>query len=212
MNVLIYGKRRQGKSTLALALSLAFSRKVLIFDPNDQYPRIVRVNPDEWFSQIKEEEEDGEHRIHLGRVGPFDSDEIEERFSEFSESVYSVPDISVIADEAHMLQGQNWIHPDVDRFNRRSPKSVVFLQTTHRIVNAHPDSRYHADHVFFFRADLPREIKTIGENFGPEVASVVPILGPHEALHFWREKGGIARYSTWDKPVEWYIDLGNQNA
>lgn len=206
MNVLIYGKRRQGKSTLALSLSLAFHRRALVFDPNDQYPLIARVDPRKWIVETSELD-----KVYLGRVGPFDSDEIEEEFKAFAEAVYGIGDISLIADEAHMLQGQGWIHPDVDRFNRRSPQNATFIQTTHRIVNAHPDSRYHADHVFFFRADLPREIKTIGENFGPEVAAAVPVLGPHELIHFWREKGGIPRFSTWLNPAEWYINLGNNN-
>ncbi len=206
MNVLIYGKRRQGKSTLALGLGLAFSRRVLIFDPNDQYPRIAQVDPRKWLTETQELD-----KIYLGRVGPFDSSEIEDQFHDFADAIYQVSNVSIIADEAHMLQGQGWIHPDVDRLNRRSPQSVSFIQTTHRIVNAHPDSRYHADHVFFFRADLPREIKTISENFGPQVAEVVPTLGPHIVLHFWREKGGIPHFATWENPSDWYIDLGNQN-
>lgn len=209
MNDLVYGTRRQGKSTLALALAVTGHKRVVIFDPNGQYPLFAAV-PIEHVREALSEHEDEPGFIVL-RVGPFDTEYVPQAFMEFSEALFAEPDLSVIVDEAHMLQGKGWLDPNLDRWNRRSPASVDVIQTTHRIVDAHPDSRYHADNVFFFFADLERELKAIREGFGEDVAAQVPRLKEHEVLHWWRESGGIRRWSVWRDPSAWFIDLKNEN-
>jgi hypothetical protein len=117
----------------------------------------------------------------------------------------------VIVDEAHMLQGSNSLDPNLDRWNRESSSDVEVIQTTHRIVDAHPDSRYHADNVFFFYAYLPRELKTVSESFGSDVASALPKLGKHQLIHWHRAPGGIPVWIVWEDGSDWYIDLENNN-
>lgn len=209
MNDLLYGTRRQGKSTLAMALATERSKRVVIFDPNGQFPVVQAIRMEdltEWLAETPEKP-----GYHIIRVGPFDTEHVTSAFDQFSEILFGEPDLSVIVDEAHMLQGQGWIDPNLDRWNRRSPASVTVIQTTHRIVDAHPDSRYHADNVFFFFTDNELELRTISKNFGKEVSEEIPKLGLHQVLHWWREIGGYRRWSVWDDGEEWYIDLENQN-
>lgn len=214
LNDLVYGTRRQGKSTLALALAVERARRVLIFDPNGQFPVVqsIRIEdiPD-WLAVSTSALEENPSSYHVVRVGPFDTEYVPVAFEQFSEILYQVPDISVIVDEAHMLQGPQSLDPNLDRWNRRSPASVTVIQTTHRIVDAHPDSRYHADNVFFFFTDNTLELKTIAKHFGQEVSDSIPRLGLHQVLHWWREKGGFRRWSVWTKGDEWFIDLENEN-
>lgn len=206
MNYLIYGKRKQGKSTLALALAASEHKSIIVFDPNDQFPLISSVEVDTIPSWL-ERRTDG---FRLVRVGPFESAEIPKRFAEFSSCLWDAHDISIVADEAHLLQGAGWLDENLDRWNRRSAGDVAFIQTTHRIVDAHPDSRYHADHVFFFYAYLARELKTLRDNFG-DVAEYVPLLKPFQVIHWHKEAGGVPHYAVWPDGHEWYIDLENSN-
>ena len=216
MNTTIFGKRRQGKSTLALALAVAKYRRVIVWDPNDQLPLIKAVDPSELsFSFDPGHSQTG---FTFARIGPFNTDEIEERFSEFAEALYqeweATPGghMSVIVDESHLLQGPNWIHPELDRMVRRAPGDVHLIQTTHRIVDSTPTNRYHADNVFFFFAgDLEGERKMLARNFGEKTAIIVPTLKPFHALYWKRAPGGRIELEHWNDPAEWYINLGNQN-
>lgn len=209
-NITCYGKRRQGKSTLALSLALTGSNRVIVFDPNGQFPLIGEIPIEkvgEWAEYTRDKP-----GYWLARVGPLDSDEVDDVFSTFAESLFTERNLSVIVDEAHMLQKPSYIHPSLDRWNRRSPESVTLIQTTHRIVDCHVDSRYHADEVFIFYAYLPRELKTIEDSFGPKgISEHIKQLKEHHVLHWRKAVGGIPKISIWDKPTEWYMNLENDN-
>lgn len=209
MNILEYGTRRQGKSTLALALAASQNQRVIVFDPNDQFPavRVVSVSRiSEWLAIPL-----APGAFAFARVGPFETDDMDEAFSQFCDALQDVRDISIIVDEAHILQGSNYVHPRLDRWIRRTPKSVCLIQTTHRVVDVNIRARYHMDHVFFFYADLESELKKISETYGPDVALRVSTLKPHHVLHFMRVVGGVAQWEVWDKPGAWYINIGNDN-
>lgn len=208
MNTLIYGTRKQGKSTLAIALAVTAHDKVLIFDPRGTFP-VFASYP---ISAIPSRLDGYRGGLQFTRVGPFDTDEVEDAFAEFTSLTREREDISVIVDEAHMLQGSNTLDPNLDRWNRESTRSVEVIQTTHRIVDAHPDSRYHADDIFFFYADGPRELKTIRENFGSDVADAIPRLGKHQVIHWHRAVGGFKAWIIWDNGEDWFFDLENNNA
>lgn len=209
MNTTIFGKRRQGKSTLALALAVTWHNRVVVFDPNDQMPIIKSISVGELSAWLESHPDNG--TFQFVRVGPFDTEEVPDEFANFSAVLFERRGISVIIDEAHMLQGGNSLDPNLDRWNRRSTADVAVIQTTHRIVDAHPDSRYHADHVFFFYAFLTRELKTIRENFGDAVAVEVPKLKPHQLVHWMKEAGGIPVIEIWPDGSEWFVDLENEN-
>jgi len=209
-NKVIYGKRRQGKSTLALALALQGSNRVIVFDPNGQFPLISAI-PIDGVAAWAESTRDNQG-YSLARVGPIDSEDIDDYFSSFAEDLFAEKNVSVIVDEAHMLQKPSFIHPALDRWNRRSPESVNLIQTTHRIVDCHVDSRYHADDVFIFYAYLPRELKTMEESFGPKgISRYIERLQEHQVLHWRKATGGVPKISIWDKSEEWYINLENDN-
>jgi len=207
VNTLIYGTRKQGKSTLAVALAVSEHDRVVIFDPRGTFPVFQSFQIEEIHGRL------ASHRggIQFTRVGPYDTDEVSDAFAEFTRVTREQENISVIVDEAHMLQGGNSLDPNLDRWNRESSSSVAVIQTTHRIVDAHPDSRYHADNVFFFYAYLPRELKTIRENFGDDVAQMVPSLKRHQVIHWHKATGGIPVFVVWERGEEWYIDLENNN-
>lgn len=207
MNTLIYGTRKQGKSTLAVALAVSQHDRILIFDPRGTFP-IFRSFP---ISEVDERIRSYRGGLQFTRVGPFDTDEVTEAFAEFTRVTREHQNISVIIDEAHMLQGGNSLDPNLDRWNRESSSSVAVIQTTHRIVDAHPDSRYHADNVFFFYAYLPRELKTLRENFGSDVADAIPRLKRHQVIHWHKATGGIPVWVVWENGDDWFIDLENNN-
>lgn len=207
MNTLIYGTRKQGKSTLAVALAVAEHNRVLIFDPRGTFPIFKSFS----IADIPERLRVDSGNLQFTRVGPFDTDEVSEAFAEFTRVTREHENISVIIDEAHMLQGGNSLDPNLDRWNRESSSNVAVIQTTHRIVDAHPDSRYHADNVFFFYAYLPRELKTIRESFGEDVALAVPRLKKHQVIHWHKATGGIPVWIVWEDGREWFIDLENNN-
>lgn len=209
-NTLIYGTRRQGKSTLALALAVNAHRRVAIFDPNNQFPLVQSVAMDSIGGRFAGRDETLQY--DLVRVGPIDTERLQDALSEFAAQLVEIHNVSVIVDEAHMFQGLNSIHPDLDRWQRRSTSELLLIQTTHRLVDATPDSRYHADDVFLFFAEMARERKTIRENYGEAIAFEVARLRKHEVIHWQRQEGGAGKWWVWDDPKEWYIDLENNNS
>ncbi len=211
---MIYGKRQQGKSTLAFSIAIAEHNRVVIWDPSGNFPVVRRIEISEvaeWLRFTRDDKKD----YHFARVTGFKTEEIEGRFAEFSEQLFHGDDfeqgVSVIVDEAHMLQGANYVNPSLDRMQRKIPSNSTLIETTHRIVDTDVNTRYHVQVFFFFYADLPRELKKIAEDFGPDVAAEIPKLKRFEVIQWERPQGQKAKWEVWKNPSEWYIDIGNQN-
>lgn len=215
----IIGKRRQGKSTLSLALAVNDYQTVVVFDPNDQFvDGFTRVTVGTLHAALLATVEYRERNpeadtVFMLRVGPFEGDEIADKFREFSEVMWLWEEVSIIFDEVSLLQGPQSINPSLDRWMRRTPANVSVFQTTHRLVDLNTLTRSQSDQWFFFQTVLVRELDAISKQLesGDRVSALLPSLDRHQVVRYRIVQGHQAQIDVWRDGSVWYIDLGNKN-
>lgn len=206
----IIGRRRQGKSTLALSLAIAAAREteksIIVFDPNNQYHSLPII-PD--FDQWLQTATPAPGSPAIGRIVPIDpTGEFESMVAVLDGGRWVWGDYSLIVDECSMLMSPHKLHPALERYARTSPKDVDVILTTHRIVDVHPLFRALSTDWFLFQSHLPRDLELITDAFGADVATAAASLPPYHVLHYWLDSGGVPTNHVWSKPDEWFIDIG----
>jgi len=197
----ILGVRRQGKSTLALAVACARSKSIIVFDPNRQYTSLPwsGVDPEVIENALSEDE-------FLLVVRP-DAATLVEDWHILAETLWSWHDYALVIDEASELQTAGWRDEWLDRYIRQAPDDVSLIMTTHRAVDLAKLSRALSSDLFVFRTRQESDLKVLESEF-PEIRTdVIRDLPMYHVLHYWVDYGGIGRNNLWDKPREWYIDI-----
>jgi AAA+ ATPase superfamily predicted ATPase len=217
MNALILGRRRQGKSTLALRLATQKHRTVIIFDPNSQYKILPSVDTvasiQEWLDRP------GQKGIIAFQPSP---GHIQEEFEQLCDVLWPYGNFALIVDEAASVQKSHSIHPSLERYIRQGPREdeknaagspvgVSIFQTTHRMVDINPLSRALATDFFFFRTTLNLDLEYISKEFGEDIADKVTALPQHHVLHIWQTGDGGEASKTWSNPRVWYLPLLRSN-
>lgn len=202
MLAVIIGRRRQGKSTLALALATRKQKAVIVYDPNNQYGHIPIIpSLPEWMATATP--------TSVGRIIPSDVvADWETMVAELDGGMWRWGDYSLIVDECSMLMHPAKVHWALERYARTSPKDVDVILTTHRTVDVHTLFRALATDWFIFHQHLDRELDNIADTFGKDVANASKSLPNYHVIHFWLDAGGLPQYRIWDQPEKWYIDIG----
>lgn len=206
MLAIIIGRRRQGKSTLAFALAKSQKRTVIIFDPNDQFCNVPPIRLDEL-------DEIMEHTTPetVIRIVPTDPIPDWEHLCEILDGGnWRWGDYVLIGDECSMLMSAK-LNPSLERYARTAPKDVRLILTTHRMNDTHVLFRSLATDWFIFHQYQERDLETTGDNMGSEVATATTNLPDYHVLHWWIESGGRPQWSVWDRPKDWYHDIGRRN-
>lgn len=203
MLAVIVGRRRQGKSTLALALAKAKRQTILIFDPNNQFGAIPAIDDIETWLESADEKS-------IGRIIP--NPPVEDAWAELADILdggkWEWAEYTLILDEASMLMSPHQLDDRLERFARTSPKDVHLILTTHRARDINPLFRALATDWFVFQTNIALDIETLRKNFGDEMAQIVPTLPKYHVAHYWLSDGGEPKIDVWNKPLEWYIDIG----
>jgi hypothetical protein len=201
----IIGRRRQGKSTLALALAKAQDKTVIVFDPNNQYRALPVIS--DLSAWIEESESDS-----IGRIVP--QPPVEDAWREIAEILdggrWEWADYVLILDECSMLMSPHWVDETLERFARTAPKDVDVILTTHRARDIHPLFRALSTDWFVFQTNIALDVDVLRKNFTAELADVVQSLPKYHVAHYWLDEGGIERVVVWDKPETWYVNIGRQ--
>ena len=209
--VLILGRRRQGKSTLALALA-ASRGSVVIYDPNGVFSCYLTTSSPQ---RILAELENGHERVIVFRprfqfkendfealclaLWPLDSDK--PRFQDYS----------FIVDEASCIQTPSRIHPQLERLLRLAPRDILIIQTAHRLVDTHRLSRALATDVFLFHNGSGKDLELIATEFESEdLRNRVAGLGEYEVAHYTILSGGKRMFWVWKRPGAWYLPLSEE--
>ena len=200
MNALIYGRRRQGKSTLSLALALSTDKQVAIFDPNAQFHVGAIVTTADELNRSLDE---GEHVV-VFRPRP---DEIDADFTIFGSTVWQWNPLAVIIDETSSVQSANRIHPELERLLRQAPDGVDLIQSTHRLVDTQRLTRSLATDMFFFQSTLRADLAVVEAEVSAKVAERIRSLPVYQCLHYWIDVGGVSRYSIWSESEVWYVGI-----
>lgn len=203
--VLVLGRRRQGKSTLSVALGLASHNSVVIFDPNHQHSQWTQVTPEELPSYFMDPDTQGQPQILVFQP----TGDIQQEFTRLAEVLcgtrWDWSDYSLILDEVSTLQHSNWIHPDLERFIRQAPEDITVISNTHRVVDVHRLLREQASDTFIFRLTLEPDLKVVAAHWGEEVANVVRVLPQFHVVHRWQTWGGEDGLEVWTDPEVWNV-------
>jgi hypothetical protein len=201
----IIGRRRQGKSTLALALARSKSRTVIVWDPNNQYGALEAVEPAALEERLAAEE-------LMVRVVP--APPIEEHWAALTDVLdggsWRWSDYVLVVDEGSMLMSPSYIDDRLERYIRTAPADVGVVITTHRPRDVHPLVRALATDLFCFQTTLERDIEVLRENYGETLATAVQGLRRYHVAHYWLAAGGEPQMVIWDDPAAWYIDIGRR--
>lgn len=208
MLAVVIGRRRQGKSTLALALARAKRQSTIIFDPNDQF-RAVASLPDvdalpQWLEQSR-----ADSIVRLVPAPP-----VEETWAALADTLdggnWNWAEYTLILDECSMLMQPNHLDEKLERFARTCPNDVHLVLTTHRPRDVHPLFRALATDWFVFQSTIELDQRVLRDNFGPQLATAAATLPRYHVAHYWLETGGQPRVEVWDKPDEWFVDIGRE--
>lgn len=204
MLAVMIGRRRQGKSTLALSVARSQKKTTIIFDPNNQYENIPTIaDLGAWMIESSPES--------VGRIVPTDPvADWETIVAELDGGAWKWGDYALIVDECSMLMNPSKVHWALERYARTSPKDVSVILTTHRTVDVHTLFRALATDWFIFNQQLDRDLENITDNFGADVAVASRGLANYHVLHYWLDAGGAPRFEVWDRPDEWFIDIGRR--
>lgn len=199
---LIFGRRRQGKTTLGLHLAMAGSGGVAIYDINSQIERFPKNTTSDlglfanWLDASDE-------RVLVYRP----QRDVWGEFDGFAEILWHKRGFTLFIDEASQLQSASGAHPWLDRFVRMcSARDVQIIQTLHRPRDAATLCRSLATDWYVFRTTLESDLDVISEHCGGSLSEQVGRFaeGNHHALH-WDDALGQADILS--SPDQWFEPL-----
>lgn len=192
----IFGRRGKGKSTLAYHHAKRLNRGVLIYDCNAQFT-IGRVVDD--LSDLHEAFERDESPI------VFRPDNVERDFGPFAQIVWGCHDVSLIVDEASLLQSPQGIHLWLDKLIRLGrDREITVITTQHRPQDSHGIVMSLAMDMFFFRTTHPKDLSRIEDHTTEEVRQKVEKLEGFQYLHWSVEE---ETFYVNDDPASWRIQI-----
>lgn len=212
MHALLVGKRRMGKSTLALKLAFLHSNIVIVYDPNTQFREfgpaqsVYQINAQMAFLESDEAEPLAEPLVMVfrPRTGMFEED-----FEALSDMLWQWNGFSLIVDESPTLQTPHAINARLDRWIRNGPAGVSIYQTCHRVNDLNRLSRSLCSDYFFFRSNQKKDVAQMAAEFDDRLERLLPSLGAWEVIHYWLAKGGQGEISIWRDPKVWFVELGH---
>ncbi len=199
-HAVLWGRRRQGKSTLALTLAIiSKKRPILIFDPCDQFkffPVLVNLEVAMQTTGI----------FRIPTTGNPESD-FTDLMTELDGGSWEWSDYALIVDETSQLQRPQSAHPSILRLIRQGPDDIFVAETLHRPSETHSTVRALSTDYFIFQTSLRRDLDVIEDNYDKDVADAVKKLGEYQCVHVWIDRGGVLRWSIWANSMLWYIPL-----
>lgn len=153
MNILVCGRMKQGKTTLAIYLAKQWAFGVVVWDPRNMIetvPENVVHDPDELEDAIKEKR----WRNGLIVYRPL-SLEPGDEFAAMCEMLFTPADrfehFAIVVDEASQMQSSHSIQPYLSLAVRQHPRSALIVQTTHSLQDWHRASKDMMSRLYCFR-------------------------------------------------------------
>lgn len=157
-NILVCGRIKQGKTTLAIFLAHEHSPGVIVWDPRHMQKGYIIHPP------IAENLEDAiqEKKYHEQPIVIWPSGNLEEEFDEVCSVLFNPPErfsgngkdsggFALVVDEAADLQKANSITNSLRIAVKQHPRSVVVIQTTHSLQEWNRSSKDTMSHLYCFR-------------------------------------------------------------
>ena len=229
MNILLMGRRYEGKTTLSLFLSQRIQSRVGahvvgIFDPRRQFKTIPHTSDLDIFNELMETR--GNFAVAFQPTGRANeegvSPEIAVQFEEFIATLGidfhlgethptrdNLRPFILIVDEAWMLQSRAAMNDQLANLVRLADTQNFYLiQIAHRPTDFSTAARSQADEYFFFRQWLASDLETVREWCGDEVAGEVSQLPLHHLIRYEVSSG---KWELWNKPESWYVNTKGES-
>lgn len=204
MITLVFGRREQGKTTLAYHLALQKETRVIV-DPRGQFRTTSDILPDEvgLYELLDEREEviiqpRGNPKEVFARVSSVVEDWL--RDNPGAQFVF-------LLDEARIFDTPSVIPDDFEYLLRMAPRNEVdVILTAHRPSDVSVDIRAIADFWLLFQMTQEHDLKVISERCGEKVAEIAATLPEHSVI-VWNDAKGTFRVSH--DSEKWKHDIKN---
>lgn len=209
MNILICGRMKEGKTTLAIHLAKEWAHGVIVWDPRRRITGACYVyNADELEDAIQ----DGEWRKGIIVFRP-DGLRIAEQFDEMCGVLFTPVErfdhFALVIDEAADLQSAHKISPRLSQAIRQHPRSVLIVQTTHSLQDWHRASKDLTSDVYSFRL-RGRSLDALVEfcDGDKELEETIRNLPRHHCVRVNLEAtdNSCEEITLLDDPSVWYND------
>jgi hypothetical protein len=199
--VSVAGRKGSGKSTVTREL-LGRNRRLFLFDTMGEHHWIPNQFDDmaEAHSFIFEHGASGEFFQASFVPAEVHEGSLESSFGEISMAVYQAGNMTYAVEELPMLSQPNWVPPTYNTMVRLGRHRCINLLYTGQRLSECPRRVTSATDVFvLFSHTEPRDLDSIAERCGPEVAELVKQLGEHEFLVY-----DVATRQVLIVDSEWY--------
>lgn len=208
MNLIVCGRRLEGKSTLSLKLARESHRGIVIFDPRGMFAGFRCADAGDVDDAIREREWEKQPIILTPAGDPMDC------FSDLCDVLFppqfTLSDFGLVIDEAGMLQSSHSSHPALARAVAQHPhRGITIIQNTHRLPEIHGKSKALMDDLYIFKTTHPGDLATLLDfvEGDAEVIERVQALPPHHCIHYTYRREAGAQWNLLDKPELWYAPI-----
>lgn len=210
-NVIVCGRMKEGKTTLAMHLANEWSPGVVFWDPRHQ----TRVK-DATYVYTADELEDA-IQDEAWRKGPIifrpNGLQLAEDFEAMATVLFNPPDrfdnFTLIVDEASGMQSAHTIAPHLALAVRQHPRSVLIIQTSHSLQDWYRTSKDLTNDLYVFRLRGKSLAYVIDFCDGSaELEETIKNLPRHHLVHICFEASDDEKeFEVIDDPASWYEDV-----
>lgn len=204
-NILVCGRIKQGKTTLAIFLAHEHSPGVIVWDPRHMQRGFIVRPP------IEENLEDAiqEKKYLYQPIVIWPSGKLEEEFEEVCRVLFTPPErfsgdgkgnggFAFVVDEAADLQKAQSINDSLRIVVKQHPRSVVVIQCTHSLQEWNRSSKDTMSHLYCFRLQgrsLTYAVEYADVEDEEELEAALRSLPEHSYIHVdFEAQPGTAEY------------------
>jgi hypothetical protein len=205
-NILVCGRIKQGKTTLALFLAHDFSPGVVVWDPRHMISGyIVRPPLGENLENAIQEKAYDHQPIVIWPSG-----NLEDEFAEVCSVLFNPPErfagsgdgtggFAFVVDEAADLQKAQSINDALRIVVKQHPRNVVVIQCTHSLQEWNRSSKDTMSHLYCFRLQgrsLTYAVEYADVENEEELRTAIRSLPEHAYIHIdFESEPGVAEYT-----------------
>ena len=206
MNVLVCGRMKEGKTTLAIHLAQEWAPGVIVWDPRHMIEGGTYVSSGEELEDAIQDKE--------WTKGPIifrpDGLNVLEQFDEMCEVLFTPPErfahFALVIDEASEMQSPHKIAAHLSRCVRQHPRSVLIIQTTHSLQDWHRASKDLTSLIYCFRL-IGRSLQAVVDfcDGSEELEETIKTLPRHHVVRINLEAtDDNEEFVVIDDPASWY--------
>lgn len=208
MNVLVCGRMKEGKTTLAIYLAYEWSNGVVIWDPRHMisWPNATYVSEADELEDVIAD--------RAWERGPIifrpDGLRLEDQFEEVCDVLFDPPqryaNWSFVVDEASGLQSANRINDYLSKCIRQHPRSVLVIQTTHSLQDWSRTSKDLMSCLYCFRL-MGRSLKAVIDysDGSDRLEETIKNLPRHHVVRInFEASDDNTEFTVLDDPTLWY--------